>query len=97
MKSSNNMFWTGKCAENAQIHITRLFNMSLIFVDWQEMIHYVDDALGVCAVLSSFPLKPPIIYTITRKLSRQRTGSIWMKEGLKKVYRRNRSLSEPLM
>ncbi len=28
-------------------------------VDWQEMMHYVDDALGMCAGLSSFPLKPP--------------------------------------
>jgi benzoyl-CoA reductase subunit BamB len=28
-------------------------------VDWQEKMHYIDDALGVCAGLSSFPLKPP--------------------------------------
>ena len=28
-------------------------------VDWQEMMHYIDDALGMCAGLSSFPLKPP--------------------------------------
>jgi len=28
-------------------------------VDWQEMMHYIDDALGQCAGLSSFPLKPP--------------------------------------
>jgi benzoyl-CoA reductase subunit BamB len=28
-------------------------------VDWQERMHYIDDALGVCAGLSSFPLKPP--------------------------------------
>jgi benzoyl-CoA reductase subunit BamB len=28
-------------------------------VDWQERMHYIDDALGVCAGLSSFHLKPP--------------------------------------
>ncbi len=28
-------------------------------VDWMERMHYIDDALGVCAGLSSFPLKPP--------------------------------------
>jgi benzoyl-CoA reductase subunit BamB len=28
-------------------------------VDWQEKMHYIDDALGICAGLSSFPLKPP--------------------------------------
>ena len=28
-------------------------------VDWQEMMHYIDDALGMCSGLSSFPLKPP--------------------------------------
>jgi len=33
--------------------------MSCEIVDWQERMHYIDDALGVCAGLSSFPLKPP--------------------------------------
>jgi len=33
--------------------------MSCDIVDWQEMMHYIDDALGMCAGLSSFPLKPP--------------------------------------
>jgi benzoyl-CoA reductase subunit BamB len=28
-------------------------------VNWQEQMHYIDDALGICAGLSSFPLKPP--------------------------------------
>ena len=27
-------------------------------VEWQETMHYIDDALGLCAGLSSFPLKP---------------------------------------
>jgi benzoyl-CoA reductase subunit BamB len=34
-------------------------DMSVDIVDWQETMHYIDDALGVCAGLSSFPLKPP--------------------------------------
>ncbi|MBI5581053.1 MAG: aldehyde dehydrogenase [Deltaproteobacteria bacterium] len=33
--------------------------MSCNIVDWQERMHYIDDALGMCAGLSSFPLKPP--------------------------------------
>jgi benzoyl-CoA reductase subunit BamB len=33
--------------------------MTCDIVDWQEMMHYIDDALGMCAGLSSFPLKPP--------------------------------------
>ncbi|MEJ2219793.1 MAG: aldehyde ferredoxin oxidoreductase C-terminal domain-containing protein [Desulfobacterales bacterium] len=28
-------------------------------VDWMEQMHYIDDALGMCAGLSSFHLKPP--------------------------------------
>jgi len=33
--------------------------MTCEIVDWQERMHYIDDALGQCAGLSSFPLKPP--------------------------------------
>ena len=28
-------------------------------VEWQEIMHYIDDCTGVCAGLSSFPIKPP--------------------------------------
>ncbi|HID94438.1 MAG TPA: aldehyde dehydrogenase [Candidatus Latescibacteria bacterium] len=34
-------------------------DMCCDIVDWQEMMHYIDDALGVCAGLSSFHMKPP--------------------------------------
>jgi benzoyl-CoA reductase subunit BamB len=34
-------------------------DMCCDIVDWQERMHYIDDALGMCAGLSSFPLKPP--------------------------------------
>jgi benzoyl-CoA reductase subunit BamB len=33
--------------------------MTCDIVDWQERMHYIDDALGMCSGLSSFPLKPP--------------------------------------
>jgi benzoyl-CoA reductase subunit BamB len=33
--------------------------MTCDIVDWQEKMHYIDDALGMCSGLSSFPLKPP--------------------------------------
>ncbi len=34
-------------------------DMCCEIVDWMELMHYIDDALGQCAGLSSFPLKPP--------------------------------------
>ena len=33
--------------------------MACDIVDWQERMHYIDDALGMCAGVSSFHLKPP--------------------------------------
>ncbi|MCG8564285.1 MAG: aldehyde ferredoxin oxidoreductase C-terminal domain-containing protein [Desulfobacterales bacterium] len=33
--------------------------MTCAIVDWQERMHYIDDALGMCAGVSSFHLKPP--------------------------------------
>jgi len=33
--------------------------MTCEIVDWQEMMHYIDDALGMCAGISSFHMKPP--------------------------------------
>ena len=34
-------------------------DMCCDIVDWQEKMHYIDDALGMCAGLSSFHHKPP--------------------------------------
>jgi len=34
-------------------------DMTCDIVDWQERMHYIDDALGMCTGLSSFHLKPP--------------------------------------
>jgi len=33
--------------------------MTCDIVDWMEKMHYIDDALGMCAGLSSFHMKPP--------------------------------------
>ena len=67
-------------------------DMSVDIVDWQEMMHYVDDALGVCAGLSSFPLKPPYHIHNYPHLITAATGMAMDEAGLKQVYRRNRNL-----
>ncbi|MBP7528431.1 MAG: hypothetical protein KA801_10920 [Syntrophorhabdaceae bacterium] len=66
--------------------------MATEIVDWQEMMHFTDDALGVCAGLSSFPLKPPYHIHNYPKLISAATGMDIDEEGLKKIYKRNRSL-----
>ncbi|MGA2108588.1 MAG: aldehyde ferredoxin oxidoreductase C-terminal domain-containing protein, partial [Syntrophorhabdales bacterium] len=67
-------------------------DMSVDIVDWQEMMHYIDDALGVCAGLSSFPLKPPYhIHNYPRLISAA-TGMDIDEQGVKEVYKRNRTL-----
>jgi benzoyl-CoA reductase subunit BamB len=67
-------------------------DMSVDIVDWQEMMHYIDDALGVCAGLSSFPLKPPYhIHNYPHFISLA-TGIDMDEAGLTQVYNRNRNL-----
>jgi benzoyl-CoA reductase subunit BamB len=67
-------------------------DMSVDIVDWQETMHYIDDALGVCAGLSSFPLKPPYhIHNYPRFISAA-TGIDMDEEKLKEIYKRNRNL-----
>jgi len=67
-------------------------DMSVDIVDWQEMMHYIDDALGVCAGLSAFPLKPPYhIHNYPAFIS-SATGIDMDEAGLKQVYKRNRTL-----
>ncbi len=61
-------------------------------VDWQEMMHFLDDSLGVCAGLSSFPLKPPYHIHNYPKLVSAATGIEMDEEAIKNVYRRNRNL-----
>jgi len=61
-------------------------------VDWQEMMHYIDDALGMCAGLSSFPLKPPYHIHNYPALISAATGMDLDEAGLTQITRRNRTL-----
>jgi benzoyl-CoA reductase subunit BamB len=66
--------------------------MSCDIVDWQERMHHIDDALGVCAGLSSFPLKPPYhIHNYPRFISAG-AGIDMDEELLTKAAQRNRTL-----
>ncbi len=66
--------------------------MSCEIVDWQETMHYIDDALGVCAGLSSFPLKPPYhIHNYPAFIS-SATGIDIDEAGLTQIAKRNRTL-----
>jgi benzoyl-CoA reductase subunit BamB len=67
-------------------------DMSVDIVDWQEKMHYIDDALGVCAGLSSFPLKPPYHMHNYPRFINAATGIDMDEDGLTKVYNRNRNL-----
>jgi len=67
-------------------------DMSVDIVDWQEKMHYIDDALGVCAGLSSFPLKPPYHMHNYPAFISSATGMDMDEAGLTQIYKRNRSL-----
>ncbi|MBN1566857.1 MAG: aldehyde dehydrogenase [Acidobacteria bacterium] len=61
-------------------------------VDWQEMMHYIDDAVGMCAGLSSFPLKPPYhIHNYPAFISAA-AGFDVDEASLTRITRRNRNL-----
>jgi len=61
-------------------------------VDWQEKMHHIDDALGLCAGLSSFPLKPPYHIHNLPLLISAATGMDMDEAGLTQVFNRNRNL-----
>jgi benzoyl-CoA reductase subunit BamB len=67
-------------------------DMSCEIVDWQETMHYIDDALGICAGLSSFPLKPPYHIHNYPTLISSGTGIDIDEAGLWQVAKRNRTL-----
>ncbi|MFC2071246.1 aldehyde ferredoxin oxidoreductase N-terminal domain-containing protein [Chloroflexota bacterium] len=66
--------------------------MSCEIVDWMEKMHYIDDALGVCAGLSSFPLKPPYHIHNYPAIISAATGMDIDEAELTKIIRRNRTL-----
>jgi benzoyl-CoA reductase subunit BamB len=61
-------------------------------VDWQERMHYIDDALGMCAGLSSFPLKPPYHLHNYPKFISSGAGYEMDMESLSKAAKRYRTL-----
>jgi benzoyl-CoA reductase subunit BamB len=61
-------------------------------VDWMERMHYIDDSLGICAGLSSFPLKPPYHMHNYPAFISAATGIDIDEAGLTQVARRNRNL-----
>jgi len=66
--------------------------MSCEIVDWMEKMHYIDDALGVCAGLSSFPLKPPYHLHNYPLFISAATGLDIDEAKLSQIARRNRTL-----
>jgi len=61
-------------------------------VEWQETMHYIDDATGICAGLSSFPIKPPYhIHNLPRLISLA-TGMDIDEAKLWQIAKRNRNL-----
>ena len=66
--------------------------MASDIVDWMERMHYIDDALGICAGLSSFHLKPPYhIHNLPEFVSAG-AGIEVDEDTLTKVANRNRTL-----
>ncbi len=61
-------------------------------VDWQEKMHYIDDALGMCAGLSSFPLKPPYHIHNSPKFISAGAGFEMDEEKLTQAVKRYRTL-----
>jgi benzoyl-CoA reductase subunit BamB len=66
--------------------------MSCDIVDWQEMMHYIDDAVGMCAGLGSFPLKPPYHLHNWPAILSAATGLELDEAKLVKITRRNRNM-----
>jgi benzoyl-CoA reductase subunit BamB len=61
-------------------------------VHWQEQMHYIDDSTGMCAGLSSFPLKPPFHIHNLPELISAGAGLELDEAGLVKLTKRNRTL-----
>jgi len=61
-------------------------------VHWQEKMHYIDDSTGMCAGLSSFPLKPPFHIHNLPELISSATGLDIDEDELNRITRRNRNL-----
>jgi aldehyde:ferredoxin oxidoreductase len=67
-------------------------DMCCEIVDWMETLHNVDDALGFCAGMSSFCLKPPYHIHNFAPLISSATGMDVDEAGVKKIVKRSRNL-----
>jgi aldehyde:ferredoxin oxidoreductase len=70
--------------------------MCSMIVDWMEMLHNIDDAIGLCAGMGSFCLKPPYHIHNYPKLISAATGMDLDETGLKKIVNRSRNLHRAL-
>ncbi len=61
-------------------------------VDWMEKMHYIDDSVGMCAGLSSFPLKPAYHLHNYPDLISAATGIDIDEAELSQIAKRNRTL-----
>ncbi len=61
-------------------------------VEWQETMHYIDDCTGICAGLSSFPIKPPYHIHNLPKFISSATGMDMDEDALWEIAKRNRTL-----
>lgn len=69
------------------------FQTACELVEWQETMHYIDDSTGICAGLSSFPIKPPYhIHNLPDLISAGSGLEVDKDELWNKIVRRNRSL-----
>ncbi len=66
--------------------------MSSEIVDWMEMMHNIDDAVGMCCGMSSFCLKPPYHIHNYPKIISAATGMDLDQAELKKIANRSRNL-----
>ena len=61
-------------------------------VEWQETMHYIDDCTGICAGLSSFPIKPPYHIFNLPIIITAATGYQYDKDSLWETAKRVRNL-----
>ena len=81
--------------ENSNPHYPTV-EASCEIVDWMEKMHYIDDAVGMCAGLSSFPLKPPYHIHNYPEFVSAATGIAMDRAELWKAATRNRTLMRAL-
>lgn len=67
-------------------------DMCCEIVDWMEMIHNIDDAIGLCAGMGSFCLKPPYHIHNYPKLISAATGMDLDEKSLQRIVNRSRNM-----